>query len=121
MTDKIKNIAKKYNIGDDDFSKEMNRIGHLRKQKGIKQNKGEKSNTALRKYIDMANQKLGRRVHIYEKGASWDSPNPQFGINWSAIGTVSIPETKQFIDKLQQAIDFIQKAPKSSGDKKNPF
>ena len=48
-------------------------------------------------------------------------PNPTFGINWSAHGTVSVAETKAFIQKLQQAIEFVKKMPKASGNKKNPY
>lgn len=121
MTDKIKNIKEKYNIGDDDASKAVNAGMHRLKARGMQVSKGKKANFALKKYIDSANEKLGRRVRIYENGAGWESPNPTFGINWSAIGTVSVPETKQFIQKLQQAIDFIQKAPKASGDKRTAY
>ena len=110
----IENIKQKYCM-DDDLSKAVNAKMHNLKQKGLKIDKGKKANMVLRAYINKANDTLGRSVRIYEK-SNFDSPNPTFGINWAAIGTASVPETKQFIQKLQQAIDFIQKAPKAAGD-----
>ena len=115
----IENIKQKYCI-DDDVSKAFNARMHRNKKEGKAVSKGDKANMVLRAYINKANDALGRRVRIYEKN-NWDSPNPTFGINWAAIGTVSVPETKAFIQKLQQAVDFIQKAPKASGDKKNAY
>ena len=110
----IEKIQQKYCM-DDDLSKAVNAQMHTLKQKGLKIDKGKKANMVLRAYIKKANATLGRNVQIYEK-INFDSPNPTFGINWASSGTVSVPETKRFIQKLQQAIDFIQKAPKASGD-----
>lgn len=115
----LENVKAKYCM-DDDVSKKFNSLMHLAKSKGRTFNKGDKANYALSTYIAKANSQLGRRVQIYEK-SNWSSPNPTFGINWAAIGTVSVPETKAFIQKLQQAVEFIQKAPKASGDKTNPY
>lgn len=115
----IEKIKSKYCM-DDDVSKKLNAVFHRAAARGEKPSKGNKANYALSTYIAKANSQLGRRVQIYEK-SNWSSPNPTFGINWSAIGTVSVPETKAFIQKLQQAIEFIQKAPKASGDKTNPY
>lgn len=115
----LENIKQKYCM-DDDLSKAVNAKMHNLKQKGLKIDNGKKANMVLRAYINKANDTLGRRVQIYEK-SNWNSPNPTFGINWAAIGTVSVSETKAFIQKLQQAIEFIQKAPKASGDKTNPY
>ena len=115
----IENIKAKYCM-DDDLSKRFNAKMHRLKNEGEKVSKGDKANMRLHQYISNANDKLGRGVDIREK-SNWVSPNPTFGINWAALGTVSIPETKAFIQKLQQAIAFIQKAPKASGDKKNAY
>jgi hypothetical protein len=115
----IENIKQKYCM-DDDLSKRFNEKMHRLKNEGEKVSKGDKANMRLRQYINNANAKLGRQVEIYEK-SSWRSPNPTFGINWAAIGTVGVPETKAFIQKLQRAIEFIQNAPKASGDKKNAY
>lgn len=115
----IEKIKQKYCM-DDDVSKKLNAGFHRVAARGEKLSKGKKANYALKAYIAKANSQLGRRLRI-EETSNWDSPNPTFGINWSAIGTVSVPETKAFIQKLQQAIGFIQKAPKASGDKTNPY
>lgn len=115
----LENVKAKYCM-DDDVSKHLNTRFHRAAARGEKPSKGNKANYALSTYIAKANSQLGRYVQIYEKG-NWDSPNPTFGINWSAIGTVSVPETKAFIQKLQKAVEFIQKAPKASGDKRNLY
>lgn len=115
----LENIKQKYCM-DDDVSKKLNARFHRAAAKGEKPSKGNKANYALSVYIANANKKLGNKVQIYEK-SNFMSPNPTFGINWAAIGTASVPETKAFIQKLQQAIDIIQKAPKASGDMTNPY
>lgn len=115
----IENIKQKYCM-DDEGSKLFNAEMHGAKKAGVKLDKKDTANYALSTYIQKANQKLGRRIQIYEK-SGFRSPNPSFGINWAAIGTVSVPETKAFIQKLQQAIEFIQNAPKASGDKRKPY
>ena len=115
----VEKIKTKYCM-DDDLSKKFNEKMHKLKKEGEKVSAGDKANMRLRQYINNANDKLGRQVNIYEKN-NWRSPNPTFGINWAAIGTVSVPETKAFIQKLQQAVAFIQNAPKASGDKKNSY
>ena len=115
----IENIKAKYCM-DDNLTKRFNEKMHRLKNEGEKVSKGDKANMRLRQYINNANETLGRSVRIYEK-SNFMSPNPTFGVNWSAKGTSSVPETKAFIQKLQQAVDFIQKAPKASGDKKNNY
>lgn len=111
----IEEIKTKYLV-DDGVSKAVNEFIHNRKQKGIKLDKNARKNVTLRAYINQANQKLGRSVIISEN-SDFGSPNPTFGINWAARGTVSITEAKAFVKKLQMAIDLIQKAPRSGGAK----
>ena len=115
----LENVKAKYCM-DDFASKKLNNVIHSAKAHGRKFNKGDKSNYALGMYIAKANSTLGSSVQIAETtppGAS----NPTFGINLSARGTVSVPEAKALIQKLQQAIGIIKKAPKASGDKTNPY
>lgn len=47
------------------------------------------------------------KTHVEVYGL--DSNDSQYGINWGAIGTVSITETKWFIDELNKAIGFVNK------------
>ena len=115
----LENIKAKYCM-DDLASKKLNSLMHSAKAHGRKFNKGDKVNYALSMYIANANKKLGDRIQIYEK-SGFMSPNPTFGVNWPAIGTASVAETKAFIQKLQQAVEFIQRAPKASGDQRNPY
>ena len=115
----IENIKQKYCM-DDDLSKRFNEKMHRLKNEGEKVSKGDKANMRLRQYINKANETLGRSVRIYEK-SNFMSPNPTFGVNWAAKGTMSVSETKAFIQKLQQAINFIQRVPKGSGDKENSY
>ena len=97
---------------DSEFTKAVNAGMHRAKAKGFKPNKDKKAAFALNTYIKQANNKLGRGVEIETTSGIMDNV-PTFGINWSALGTRTIPETKQFIAKLQMAIDLIQNAPKA--------
>lgn len=101
-------IRKKYAC-DDDFTKSVNAGFHNAKSKGVKFPKETKDRIIAEKYIKSANNKLGRSVRIY----SLDPDLRTFGVNWSARGTVSVPETQDFIKKLQMAVDFIRNIPKT--------
>lgn len=46
-----------------------------------------------------------RRTEIY----SLDYDESKYGINWSAIGTVSVKEAKEFITSLRAAIKLVTK------------
>ena len=100
-------------VFDSDFSKRMNELSHERKARGVTLSKGSKVRSAFENYIRLANQKLrGSGVEIYSM-PNWNEGVPTLGVNWSARGTRSVPETKLFIEKLKLALEIIQKAPKA--------
>ena len=108
----IEAIKAKYLVNDDELSKMQNKWNHERAAAGIKVSKNTKASANLEDYISHANDKLGGLsggVQIERKpGRGLAS----FGLNWKAMGTASVPEAQLFIKKLQQAIKFIQNAPK---------
>lgn len=99
-------IKQKYAC-DDNMTKAVNANMHMLKSNGIRLTKKEKTESFLTEYIRNANSNLGRSVHIEIR------PNGKsLGINWSALGTSSATETQSFIKKLQEAVKFVQNAPK---------
>ncbi len=114
----IEAIKAKYLVNDDFVSKMKNARGHEYARRGLSFNKEGESRVNLDAYIQNANSDLGGLsgpVQIYAKAdRRLGKSVPTFGLNWKAMGTVSVPEAQLFIKKLQQAIKFIQNAPKVS-------
>jgi hypothetical protein len=112
----IEAIKAKYLVNDDFVSKMKNMRGHEQARRGFSYSKEGESRVNLDNYIRIANSDLGGLsgpVQIYAKAGAGRGV-PTFGLNWKAMGTVSVPEAQLFIKKLQQAIKVIQNAPKVS-------
>lgn len=109
----VQEIKEKY-LGDDAVSKTMNERFHNAKAEGNKffNKKINRDNAVLREYIRNVNKQLPRQIEVFEKNR-FEKEIPTFGINWSAIGTVSVPEAKLFAQKILKACEMIQNAPKS--------
>ena len=59
--------------------------------------------------------KNGYKVELYSiTGGMFDDNKPlTYGLNWSAIGTVSVAMTKKFITQLNEAIKIVEKVNRS--------
>ncbi len=108
----IEAIKSKYLVNDDTMSKLRNIVSHQRKAFGFpKASKNLKASERLTDYVFSANEKLGGvggMVRLERKNGG-----TSIGLNWKALGTVSVPEAQLFVKKLQQAIKLAQNAPKA--------
>ena len=55
--------------------------------------------------MDACNEAFGRRVRVYDMRKT--EKGIEFGVNWSAVGTVSAEETREFATKMMNAANVV--------------
>lgn len=107
----IEAIKAKY-LTDDFLSKMESKRMHSYKKYGKSITKEDNDLVNLADYIDESNRKLGGSSGVrIQRDLSASGSVQVLLISLNRSGKVSVPEAQLFIKKLQQAINFIRKAP----------